>query len=122
MLEQRSFGDYYHSAYFFHGPLMLGADLKRNPKLPESVILNLSKDHRFADAMAKSNPYTISQAHYKLPAQIGLEKSEVILVPISESTGYGNWTDKLEGFLRNGSRPIQRPCVQIRHNVKIIGK
>ncbi len=120
LLTQRHLGDYFHPGYFFHGPLLLGADLKWNHKFPERILFDSKADyHEKTDVQSDSNPFSIPAAHYKIPAIYQNELNSVTLVPISEQTGYDVWTDEWRKFIRNGEEPIERVPVQMKQRVNI---
>lgn len=122
LTDRRDLGDYLHTAYFFHGPLLLGADEQWNRALPVSVAIQKGSDYRVpADELGEVHPFAIPEAHYRLPALFDWRSDAVTLVPISEFTGYGEWTEEWPNFMRNGEKPIHRPRVQTRHKVQVSG-
>lgn len=101
LLKQRRLVDAPYPAYFFHGPLLLGADLKNNDSFPR--LLNFDKGN--------AGTYCLSGTRYQI--------DQSILVPISEQSTYGEWTEKIQYFRRNSEKPIQRVPVQTKQMVKI---
>lgn len=105
------------TAYFFHGPLLLAADLKQNTTFPELLSFNPAGNYRTEET--GSNTFQITGTHYCIPARVSDKQGTALLVPLSEQTGYGKWTDELQNFVQNGEKPIQRISVQIQQKVKM---
>jgi hypothetical protein len=86
------------------------------------VAIQKGSDYRVpADELGEVHPFAIPEAHYRLPALFDWRSDAVTLVPISEFTGYGEWTEEWPNFMRNGEKPIHRPRVQTRHKVQVSG-
>jgi len=122
VLHTRQFYRDDFQGYFLHGPLILAADLKWNGLLPNSIrfVLQEAPGYKIAEDEIASVPYAIPQAHYKLNAIFGNKAAPVILVPMSEQTGYDQWSDKWRNFVRNGEIPFQRVPVRIKQNILIL--
>jgi len=122
ILERRRFDNLPYVAYFFHGPLLLGTDLKWNKAQPGIILFKPEEDYHIEMETTFENSFNfmIPQAHYRIPTKINNQKTNVVFVPICEQTGYAAWTDKLQNFLRNGEKPIQRVPVQIKQKVLIV--
>ena len=116
LLKRRVLGDHVYSASFYYGPLLLGADAKHNQNLPDEILFVASKDYRIQD---HSSDFALSNAHFRIPAAANNFLSTTTLVPISEQTGYVDWSDAWHNFERNGEKPIMRHPVRIVHNVRI---
>jgi len=117
LLAIRTFGDQPRPANFFHGPMILGADLHWNKEFPVYITYKRGQDYHCE--LPQTQTFTIAHTHYKLPAQFQ-QQGEVILVPIAEFTNYGTWDDQFAGFVRNSSNPIERPLVQVQQLVKVV--
>ena len=62
----------------------------------------------------------LSGCSYNELERIALERADTAEdIPISEQTGYQQWTDEWRNFIRNGEKPIYREKVQIIHDVSI---
>lgn len=116
LLKRRTLGNDIYQASFFYGPLLLGADTKHNSSLPDEILYVASKDYQ-----TKGNPgsFSLPKAHFMIPSVAGNFQSTTILVPVSEQTGYRQWTDEWQNFIRNGEKPISRNAVQVIYNVRI---
>lgn len=121
VLQMRQFYHDGFQGYFMHGPLILGADLKWNEQLPNSIrfVLKDVPDNKLAHAKIASALFAIPQAHYKFSANFGDKTAPAILVPICEQTGYDKWSDKWRNFIRTGEKPYQRVPVRIIQNILI---
>jgi len=111
-----------HSAYFFYGPLLLSADLRQNKTLPDVVIFEPAKDYRQESPTTENSnsPFSHPNTHFQIPAKSNHCDTTVLLVPMSEQTGYFNWGDELPNFIRTGEEPIQRVSTRLTHNIQII--
>ncbi|NOY58392.1 MAG: hypothetical protein GXO75_05610, partial [Calditrichaeota bacterium] len=107
--------------YFLHGPLILAADLKWNDALPQSIhfILKNADDYKIAKDKSPATLFAVPEAHYKINADFDNKTAAVILVPMSEQTGYDKWSDKWRNFIRNGEKPYHRVPVRIKQNILI---
>jgi hypothetical protein len=119
LLSMRSHKDYYHTGYFFHGPLLLAADSKHNRQLPQSF--DYDRTVSYIDNDITATPFSIAGTRYRIPALYSNGKSSAVLVPLGEHTSYDSWTAEIRNFVRNGEKPIQREAVQIRQRVRVIG-
>ncbi len=115
--DMRDPGDYLYSAYLFHGPLMLGIDTHFNQAFPQVLMFSTVGDYQLPFT---PGPFAIEGARYQLPAQFNGHKGSAILIPLSEQTGYADWTNNLQNFIRDGEKPIQRAAVQTRHQIQIV--
>ncbi|MBN1464168.1 glycoside hydrolase family 127 protein [candidate division KSB1 bacterium] len=115
LLKRREL-DHLYTASFYYGALLLGADTKYNQNAPDEIYYSASKDYRIDGQEA---PFVLAKAHFMIPAATNNFLSSTLLVPISEATGYMEWTDDWRNFMRNGEKPICRNAVQIFHKVKI---
>jgi len=107
---------------FYYGPLLLGADLFHNKRIPDKILFDLSSQYEntlLSDTEVNRN-YEIKSAQFQLPALFGKEKSSVLLVPISSQTGYSLWTAELQNFIPTGEKGIQRFRTRMLHDVAII--
>ena len=107
---------------FYYGPLLLGADLFHNKKLPDKILFDLSSQYKSAPfSVSKMNKnYEIKSAQFQLPAMSGKERFSIKLVPICSQTGYSPWTAKLQNFIPTGEMGIQRYQTRMIHEVELI--
>ena len=119
VLQMRQFYRDAFQGYFLHGPLILGADFKWNDALPQSIqfVLKQADDYKISKDKSSTALFAIPEAHYKLNAKFSDKTAPVILVPMSEQTGYDQWSDKWRNFIRNGEKPYQRIPVRIKQNI-----
>ncbi|MBN1480863.1 glycoside hydrolase family 127 protein [candidate division KSB1 bacterium] len=116
VLKRRSLGDHIYGVSFFYGPLLLGADTKHNHSMPDEILFVEHKNYRIP---GQAGAFSLPNAHFMIPAVSNNFQSATILVPISEQTGYQEWTDAWRNFERNGEKPILREAVQIVHKVRV---
>jgi DUF1680 family protein len=117
LLDLRNPGTYTYHSYIFHGPLILGMDKKFNRHFAESLVFSPGENYHH-ETMA--GLFIIGGSHYKIPGIENGKRTQVILNPICEQTGYWNWSDELLTFKRNGEEPIKRSEVRIRHQIKFV--
>lgn len=122
LLARRALGDGLHPAFFFHGPLLLGADERWNASLPSVIFIGEEGPRKLQADSSSANALAYPHARYALPASTGDELGEVVLVPMGAQTGYRSWTDQWRHFRRNGEEPIERTRVRIKHQVQIAGE
>jgi len=115
LLKRRKLDDHPVRASFFYGPLLLGADTQRG-SLPDEIFFDASKNYQIK---GKAKPFALLNAHFMIPSVSGNFQSATTLVPISEQTGYMEWTDEWRDFRRNSGSPLKRTAVQYIHDVKI---
>lgn len=116
VLKRSSLGDHTYAVSFFYGPLLLGADSKHNRALPDEILFVADKNYQ---TLGHTGAFALPHAHFVIPAVANNFQSTTTLVPISEQTGYQEWSDAWRNFMRNGEKPIFREEVQIIHNVKV---
>lgn len=116
VLHRRVLGDAAYPGYFYYGPLLLVSQSSGRRGFADEVKLEPQKNYQ-TPVPAKS--FVLSDAHFTLPAMFDGVVTTVHLAPLSEQTGYDEWSDDWNHFVRNGEKPIQRVPVQLKHHVRI---
>ncbi len=109
------------SATVCRGPLLLAADLQYNDALPDTIYLT-PKAGAGGGSASQRGKFRYPDSHFRLPAWINGRESSATLVPMAEQTGFGEWSDTLPAFRRNGEEPIQRIPARIKFTVKFVGE
>ena len=115
----------FNAGFFFYGPLLLGADLHWNKQFPDLILFDPAHDYQVKAGSAQGKKsseraFALPEAHFSLPSKTGRKSTSVMLVPMSEQTGYGTWSDRLPTFIRTGEKPIQRVPVRLCNRVQIV--
>lgn len=107
--------DTFRSALVYRGPLILAADLRQNPGLPDTLFIDSQHAPQVKAAQSSGvQLFSVPEAHVTLPARMNGRRRDAVLVPLAEQTGYGTWSDRLPTFQRNGEKPIQRVPVRFK--------
>lgn len=114
-LKQRELSDDIYSAYLYYGPLLLAVDKKHNEKFPEVLIYDKNINYQ---TKGTDDNFEIGTAHFYIPAQSENREYTAILTPMSEQTGFEQWTDEWKNFVRNGEKPLKRQEIRIRHQIQ----
>ncbi len=116
LLHRRVLGDAAYPGYFYYGPLLLVSQSSGRRGFADEVTFDTKKNYQ---TPAKTQDFVIPEAHFTLPAVFDGMVSTVDLAPLSEQTGFDEWSDAWNNFVRNGEKPIQRVPVQLKHHVQI---
>jgi len=113
LLKKRQFDKHPYPAFIFHGPVLLSADTKHNAEFPRDIIFDPDRIKKLSPK--NNNPFAMTNMHYRFPVRNST--GHAVLVPMSEQTGYKEWTNQWRYFQRNGEKPIQRVPVQTKQKV-----
>ena len=124
ILGQKSFSDesFVKEGLFFYGPLLLVSndffgEIPDKCSIPSLEVFNqIHPEYK----NSVNEKLVIPGAHFYLDSKYTDSKSSLILVHVGEETAYSQYNDKLENFIKDGEKPVNRNSIRWFHEVMII--